>query len=889
MDSGNMSKEKEKSPSGGAHANAGARWVRTALQVNPYGYVGRSAPATKFRSEDVYNTAIIEKCLELGIEMIATTDHASADSSVSLIRRAEESGIVALPGFEVNSSEGVHLLVVFEAGAEPSRVNAAIGGCGVVPGSSSGETGKSFADIVAEMSKLGALVIPAHANVPSGGMLSGRQGKPLVAMVQDVNLLAIALCPSEAAAGEQENILKNRRPYKREHPIVEIHADDVCSPTDLEKNGATTWFKMSQPGLQGLQHAIRIPETRVALTPPTVEASCTFRSISWEGGFLDGVTVPLSSGLTAVIGGKGTGKSTTIESLRYALDLSPLGNNARSDHSSVIENVVQSGTTIKVEVEVSSPRPARYVISRTVPNAPIVTDASGTSLDLAPTDVTGQVEVFGQHELAEMAKDKTTIASMLRRFTGDDPSTAARDATRTELRQNRDALERAEREREQLEDELSEMPRLQAQVDRFKESDLPKRLVEQQQLSKDRAAIKEALERVEDVSGLLSNFDTSPEVARLSDPIEDIAESDNASLLQAAEKATTDLGTAMKSYTSTVHGAIKSAQDVIEGARTDLETVAKSQEAEHAKVVRELIAEGNDPDLFLTSTSRLSELAAKAKRRGPSDHAIKSLGDQRKVLLAQLAKDNAAVSQHLVNAIREANRSTTTAVNIRQVPSPNRKEIEDLIREEVRGKRTQIMEAIGRPDFDPKALASAARSGEAALEEEFGVQGAQARSLAGAGEFLFRRLEEMNVGQAVDVYLDASAGSGSTDYRRLEELSKGQRATALLLLLLGASSGPLIIDQPEDDLDNRFVYKEVVATLRTLKGRRQVIASTHNANIPVLGDAELIVTLEGSGQKGGLRDGGVGSLDEPPIREVAENLLEGGHDAFSARQHIYGF
>ncbi|MGB6583494.1 MAG: hypothetical protein WBF34_36815, partial [Streptosporangiaceae bacterium] len=65
-------------------------------------------------------------------------------------------------------------------------------------------------------------------------------------------------------------------------------------------------------------------------------------------------------------------------------------------------------------------------------------------------------------------------------------------------------------------------------------------------------------------------------------------------------------------------------------------------------------------------------------------------------------------------------------------------------------------------------------------------------------------------------------------------------ALALLLLLLGASTSPLIIDQPEDDLDNRFVYNGIVQRLRSLKGSRQVIVSTHNANVPVLGDAELV-------------------------------------------------
>jgi hypothetical protein len=68
-----------------------------------------------------------------------------------------------------------------------------------------------------------------------------------------------------------------------------------------------------------------------------------------------------------------------------------------------------------------------------------------------------------------------------------------------------------------------------------------------------------------------------------------------------------------------------------------------------------------------------------------------------------------------------------------------------------------------------------------------------------------------------------------------------------------------------------------------------VIVSTHNANVPVLGDADLVVTLEGDGRNGWIAPGGIGSLDPQAIREYAEDLLEGGRDAFWARQHLYGF
>jgi hypothetical protein len=96
---------------------------------------------------------------------------------------------------------------------------------------------------------------------------------------------------------------------------------------------------------------------------------------------------------------------------------------------------------------------------------------------------------------------------------------------------------------------------------------------------------------------------------------------------------------------------------------------------------------------------------------------------------------------------------------------------------------------------------------------------------------------------------------------------------------------PLVIDQPEDDLDNEFIFREIVQTLRRQKERRQFIVATHNANIPVSGDAELIVLLKADSENGWVELSG--SIDDPEIREPVEIILEGGKDAFLMRQLKY--
>ena len=123
----------------------------------------------------------------------------------------------------------------------------------------------------------------------------------------------------------------------------------------------------------------------------------------------------------------------------------------------------------------------------------------------------------------------------------------------------------------------------------------------------------------------------------------------------------------------------------------------------------------------------------------------------------------------------------------------------------------------------------------------------------------------------------------------MENLSTGQKATALLLLILLQSEAPLIVDQPEDNLDNYFITEEIVPRLRKSKIQRQFILATHNANIPVLGDAELILGLKATHQEAHIPPDWRGSIDRSSVKELVEEVLEGGREAFEIRRLKYGF
>jgi ABC-type Mn2+/Zn2+ transport system ATPase subunit len=124
--------------------------------------------------------------------------------------------------------------------------------------------------------------------------------------------------------------------------------------------------------------------------------------------------------------------------------------------------------------------------------------------------------------------------------------------------------------------------------------------------------------------------------------------------------------------------------------------------------------------------------------------------------------------------------------------------------------------------------------------------------------------------------------------RNFSKLSLGQQQAILLsIMLFSKANVPLIIDQPEDNLDSEFIYKTFVTTLRVVKERRQVVIVTHNANIAVLGDAELLIPLRASNEQTVISKRG--SIDTPATKSTAFTILEGSERAFKKRKHAYGF
>jgi len=129
--------------------------------------------------------------------------------------------------------------------------------------------------------------------------------------------------------------------------------------------------------------------------------------------------------------------------------------------------------------------------------------------------------------------------------------------------------------------------------------------------------------------------------------------------------------------------------------------------------------------------------------------------------------------------------------------------------------------------------------------------------------------------------VEFSTRADSSRFRSIQEGSPGQKTAALLAFLFSYGEEPIILDQPEDDLDNHLIYELIVHQLRQIKQNRQVIVVTHNANIVVNGDAELVAPFVS--RNGETHQENAGCLQERPVRDTICAIMEGGREAFEQR------
>lgn len=885
----------------------GAVFLRCALQVNPHHYSETFRGQMQPGDAEAHALAVVDKASALGISVLAITDHNNVGGVSAFRVVGAQRGIHVFPGFEVSSSEGVHVLCIYPQETDEERLGRFLGEFGIRNTAPSVDlSNKNFGDVLRHVRDQGGVAVAAHVT-GKGGLFSSLSGQPRIRAWQTEDLMAIQIPgPVGDLPPDVRQIVENRNPeYQRPHAAEErlavavVNAKDVVSPDDLLDRAATCWIKMSEIGIEGLRQAFLDPGSRIRLNPDQgkiePEGHAELVALAWEGGFLDGAAVHFNPNLNVLVGGRGTGKSTIIESVRAVLNLEAVGDEARKAHEGIVRYVLKGGTKISLLVRAHRPAVREYVIERTIPNPPLVRDDHGEVSSLEPQDLIPRIEVFGQHEISELTKSREKLTRLLDRFVERDESAPRRGAElRRELEKNRRSILDNAGELRQIEERLAALPGLEETLTQFKEAGLEEKLREQSLLVREERVLASVPERLSAFRECLESLKREVPIDRAFLSPRALEELPGKEILARANKVFEQLDADLKRVAEQLEEALRLADRGIADVRLEWEARKSFVQNAYEQILRDLQKSRVDGEEFIRLRRQIEELRPLRDRRPLMERGAKELFDRRRALLAEWEDFKGEEFRRLDKAAKQVSQKLRGKVQVDVTAGGDREPLLRTLREKVGGRLSEAVDALASyQGLSLTQLVEACRAGPEAVSKTFSIPPAQAERLTKAEPEVLMQIEELHLPPTTAIRLNTAPAGEPPDWQVLEQLSTGQKATAVLLLLLLESEAPLLVDQPEDDLDNRFITEGVVPRMREEKQRRQFIFSTHNANIPVLGDAELIVglTATGEAEHGHARIAldHMGSIDAQPVRELVEEILEGGKEAFERRRRKYGF
>ena len=891
---------------------AGAVFHRCALQVNPRHYAGTFRGQETGGDTESHANAIVEKAVELGVSVLAVTDHNGVSDVPAFRSAAEGRDVTIFPGFELSSSEGVHVLCIYPQDTAEDQLGRFLGEFGITrTDPSSDPSSKTCVEILAKVQTQGGISIAAHVTTDNG-LFRVLSGRARIKAWRREELLAIQIPgPVKDLPQDIRQIVENKNPeYRRTSAadnlgVAVVNAKDVVKPEDLEIPSATCRIKMSDVSIEGLRQAFLDPGSRIRLaSDPEPEEHAELISLSWEGGFLDGTAFRFNPNLNVLIGGRGAGKSTVVESLRYVLGLEPVGEEARKARDGIVRHVLRSGTKISLLVrsrgllacaEHASRTEQTYRIERTVPNPPVVREEHGEGSDLLPEEILPRVEVYGQHEISELTRSGENLTRLLHRFVKQDVALGRRKADlRRSLEKTRRSILDVRADLRQIDERLAALPGVEETLKRFRDAGLEGRLREQSLLVREERVLDSIPERLETFRECLNLLRQELPIDRLFLSQKSLADLPGKEILAGADAILESLNADLEKVAQRLETALQQAENGVTGVRSRWNQRKNEVQDSYQKILRELQKSAVDAEEFIRLRRKIEELRPLRERRPLPERLEKEHTSRRSALLAEWEDVKAEEFRLLDRAAKTVSKKLRNHVGATVTAAGNRDPLFDVLKAKIGGRLSEAIDKLKQaPDLSLPEFVRCCRTGAKAIHETYALPMSQAERLAGASPEVFMHIEELELPATTAIRLNTAPAGDPPQWQALEELSTGQKATAVLLLLLLESDAPLIVDQPEDDLDNRFITESIVPRMREEKRRRQFVFSTHNANVPVLGDAEMILGLTAAGgPEGGtarIAPEHIGSIDAPPVRELIEEVLEGGKEAFERRRRKYGF
>lgn len=627
--------------------------------------------------------------------------------------------------------------------------------------------------------------------------------------------------------------------------------------------------------------------------PETLPPHHRILSLEVEGGFLDGARLEFSDGLNCIIGGRGTGKTTVVEFIRYILGMMPDPADSRPRAKAIEGHVRGNLGSGLIRLEVETKHGTRYRAERPWGDDVQVLAEDGDPVPVSlDRDLVFKADIYSQNEIEEIATNARFQLSLIDKF--------AEEAIRTEsaeIQKGKRTIEQSSIDLRHLEERIreiqDELPEIDAVAMRLQEM----QVVDGADADAINAAHAHKALRTRETEALsdLRRMATAAtaEFRRFTEAVTEncanaygdgFRDGPNGPLFEALEGA-------IEVFVGVFRDAVPTAQSRCQSLVEQLDDAARQLAVEHARQeqhYRDLIARSAQEKQraaeraklqkrHLALTKARAELDALLAKRKTLEAAHRQMNTKLSELRDQRFQLRKEVADRLTQALAPTIRVTITQAG-------HRGGYESLLKEMLKGCGIQYHRLATRivESLSPEELSRIVRKGDASrLAEDGGVALEQAQRIVLhlQGSDQIGRLETVDLEDEPLISLKDGA-----DYKNSADLSTGQRCTVILPILLLESERPLLIDQPEDNLDNAFVYDTIVKSLGEAKGGRQLIFVTHNPNIPVLGEAERVFVFTSDGRHGAVSH--VGAVDD--VKGQIEHLLEGGKEAFVLRMQKYG-
>ena len=818
-----------------------------------------------------YVSSLKQSDIKVGV--ITNHNKFDKDEYKAIRKAAKKEDMCILPGVELTIKEGangIHTLIVFNPDEWLSNGDNHIqtfltSAFATIPNPENRNT-KCIYDLKNTLETLEAynrdyFIIFAHVDQNSGLFCECRGG-----LLESLSGLAPF---KRRVLGLQKlrthnNIIQFKRCFGYTPALVE--GSDPKSLTDIGKGDRQTYLKIGEYSYSAIKFALQDFENRVAETIPDIHHGY-IESLSFQGGKFDGQKIIFSPELNTLIGIRGSGKSSILEAIRYILGI-PVQTD-KEYKEALVKSVFESGG--KAVLSVADKHGKKYTISRIFGERINVLDEDGNDLNITPLSLFDGVQYFGQKDLSSSTDHENRLLENI--VSGRVKIETAIESAIDTLIITTGKLLDVGKIPGQISDTITQKTEIEHKMSIYQEKGVAEKLKKQSGYTTDKAKLDSVKSRMD--STLQTMHTAYEKNSSLSGLLQGYDSECNKDLFIETQVLLDFVDEQLKN--------IKSSIDAIENKKENLGDIILRLDKriagladEFAEIKREIKDDTLDVDGFVKLTEELEKVKEKLSRL--NEEAL-----SKRKIEEEFTKAERQLNDVLLERFN-AYKAETERINQAQ----NELKIEISFKGDKEGFKAQLktdFRGSGISDSKYQIMSEEFADYVALIEDWVLFDGKKLREIISQSEYvkLVSRLQEQysellkkQVQNKVEIYYHD---------KLLRKHSIGQRASALILFILTQNNNDIIfIDQPEDDLDNKVIYDEVITAIIKMKPNIQFVFATHNANIPVLGDAERVLVVEFQDTK---IDVSQGNIDLGDTHKQIVDIMEGGKEAFDKRQLIY--